>query len=349
MKNKFRIALLLALCLAFLLPATALAREAGEDKVVLGGTYTLESGETLDGDLLVFGGVVTLEEGSLVNGDVVLFGGTLTAQGEITGSVIGIGGLVDLGETAVVGKDVVDLGSNVDSSSGAIVEGQITPGFSGPLRFDFPGARLPRLEVSMNPFFVLMWFLLRAFLWAAVAVILVLLLPRHLDAIRGAAVHQPLIAGGVGLLTALIAPLLLIFLLITICLSPLSLVGFLFLAIAWGVGLIALGLELGNRLAEMFKQDWAPGLSAGVGTLLLILVLNGLNGLIPCVGWIFPAVAGCVGLGAVLLTRFGTQPYQVSAPPPPPPVPLQPHAPLMAEFPPAVPEEDQSEALPPAG
>jgi hypothetical protein len=343
MKNKFQLALLFALCLALLLPATALARDVGEDKIVFGGTYTLESGEVLNGNLIIFGGAVSLEEGSVVRGDVVLFGGSLDAQGEVTGSVIGIGGLVDLGATALVAKDVVSLGANLDQSAGAIVEGQITPGFSGPLTFDFPqAASFPRLNVSVNPFFALMWFALRAFLWAAVAVILALILPRQLDAVSNAAVGQPLIAGGLGLLTAVIAPLILILLLVTICLSPLSFIGFLILLVAWGLGLIALGLELGQRMAIMFKRDWAPALSAGVGTLLLILVLNGLSELIPCVGWLFPAIAGCVGLGAVLLTRFGTQPYRISAPPPPPTAPQ----PVEDVLPP-LPEPPQEEVLPP--
>jgi len=42
----------------------------------------------------------------------------------------------------------------------------------------------------------MMWFILRAFLWAAVAVVLALLLPRQLDAVSNAAAGQPLVAGG---------------------------------------------------------------------------------------------------------------------------------------------------------
>jgi hypothetical protein len=82
----------------------------------------------------------------------------------------------------------------------------------------------------------------------------------------------------------------------------------------WGFGLISLGLEVGRRIAKMFHLEWVAAVSAGVGTFALVLVLNGLEAVIPCFGWVFPALAGFVGLGAVLLTRFGTQSYPASAP-----------------------------------
>jgi len=352
--KKIRYAILLTLLLALALPATALAKGQPEDKIVFGGTYTLGSGETLAGNLIIFGGTATLEEASRVQGEVVTFGGSLEANGEITGNVVGVGGLIELGETAVVEQNVLTLGSTLDRAGGAIVRGEVSSGFTGPFQFDFPGGTsIPQTQVRVNPFVSLMWFLLRTLLWAAVAVVLVLFLPRQIETIGRAAVGQPLIAGGLGLLTVVIAPLVLLLLLITLLLSPLALLGFLLLAIAWGFGLVALGLELGKRLAEMAKGDWAPALSAGLGTLLLILVLNGLKAIIPCVGWLFPAAAGMVGLGAVMLTRFGTEIYPTRPPAPRaaapfptvPPTPEIPPAPEdVWDLPPAVDEPGLGEA-----
>ena len=49
-------------------PGTAFAKSINaptmDDKVVFGGSFTLESGETLNGSLIVLGGVVLLDEGS---------------------------------------------------------------------------------------------------------------------------------------------------------------------------------------------------------------------------------------------------------------------------------------------
>ena len=360
--KKFRFALLFALLIALALPATAFAAGLPEDKIVFGGTYTLESGEVLNGNLVVFGGSVTLEEGSTVHGDVVVFGGTLDANGVVTGNVVCIGGLVQLGDSATIQQNVVSLGANLDRSPNAIVMGEVTSGFTGPFLFDIPGIKpdiqpVPNIRVDINPFVTFMWIVLRTLLWAALAVILVLLLPHSIERIGNAAARQPLISGGLGLLTMVLAPIVLLILTITICLIPVALLGVLLLVVAWGFGLIALGFEIGKRLADRLNQDWSPALSAGLGTLLLIFVLDGLREIIPCVGWMFPAIAGLVGLGAVILTRFGTQIYPLMPPPPPPnaawtaPLPEPPISPPGQPLPPEVTRDDTSrteeEELPP--
>jgi hypothetical protein len=117
-----------------------------------------------------------------------------------------------------------------------------------------------------------------------------------------------LISGGLGLLTAVVAPLLLLLIAITIIGIPLSLIGAFLLALAWALGVIVLGTETGKRLADLLKQQWALPVAAGIGTLLLVIVINAI-GIIDCIGWIPKVVVGVVGLGAVLLTRFGTRPY----------------------------------------
>jgi hypothetical protein len=355
MKTKILIALLITILVATLLPVTALAKELREDRIVFGDNFILRSGEELNGNLVVFGGTAMLEEESVVFGDVVILGGNLDADGRITGTVVGIGGNINLGDNATVQKDVVVFGSNLDQSLGASVQGDIIDDISGPLSFTFPGdMQMPVFRFGVNPFFQFIWFSLRALLWAALAVVLVLFVPKEINQIGRTAVSQPLVSGGLGFLTTIIFPIILVILLITLICSPLSLIGGLLLAAAWAVGLIALGLELGKRLAKMFNQDWAPGLSAGVGTLILIVILNGLRVIVPCVGWVFPGLAGMVGLGAVILTRFGTQPYPQAvpfeaAPPPPPPAVT---APSSEELPEAVEESGeegtQQDDLPPA-
>jgi hypothetical protein len=73
--------------------------------------------------------------------------------------------------------------------------------------------------------------------------------------------------------------------------------------------LISLGYELGKRIGVMIKQDWHPAILTGLGTLALMLVLSGVEVIVPCVGWIPKALVGLVGLGAVLLTQGGMKSY----------------------------------------
>jgi hypothetical protein len=86
------------------------------------------------------------------------------------------------------------------------------------------------------------------------------------------------------------------------------------LVAAWVLGMIAMGLEVGNRLSEATNQEFQPVVAAGLGTLILSLVVNGI-GLIPCIGWVVPFLVGIIGTGAVLMSRFGGHEYGVETMP----------------------------------
>ena len=83
-------AIVLTALLLAVFPMTALA--ASPNDVVIGNSYTLEAGQTLNDDLFVLGGNVNLMEGSTVNGNVLLIGGTAQAAGTINGEPCGSGG-----------------------------------------------------------------------------------------------------------------------------------------------------------------------------------------------------------------------------------------------------------------
>ena len=60
----------------------------------------------------------------------------------------------------------------------------------------------------------------------------------------------------------------------------------------------------------MLNQEWAPAIAAGVGTLVLYFVSAGFAQIVPCVGGLPRAVIGLWGMGAVMMTYFGTRDYQ---------------------------------------
>jgi cytoskeletal protein CcmA (bactofilin family) len=302
------------------------------DKLVIGGTYSLESGEILDGSLLVLGGTANLEAGSTVEKDVTVIGGTINVNGQVKGDVSAVGGMVSLGSTAVIGGDVNTLAGQLAQDDGARIEGQVNSGTTGPFALVVPGTiQIPGLEnlpliplpknfiapaasVRFNPVWDGLWWLIRSFLWAALAVLLALFLSQRTERVAASVMKNPLVAGGMGCLTILIVPLVLLVLVITICGIPFALLGAFTLWLAWGFGIIVIGYEIGRRLAQLFKADWAIPVSAGIGTFILTLGLNGIGALVPCVGWMAPAVVGLVGLGAVLLTRFGARVYPYDEP-----------------------------------
>ncbi len=311
---------------ALALPGAAYAGEAEQGQVIFGGSFTLESGDVLNGDLVIFGGSAELEQGSIVDGDVLLFGGNVEVNGKIKGDLALLGGNADLGPSAVIEGDVVTLGGNVDRAEGAIVEGQLrsAEGFNRTFSFDFPN--LPDFDdtfrirpfgrSSVGPFFSpvtgILWFVLRTLVVAALAILVVLFWPKPVERAGSAAVSQPIVAGGLGCLTFIVAPMLILLMAITIIGLPLSFLAVVALVVAVVFGWIAIGVEVGRRMAEAFDWEIHPAAAAGIGTLAVGFVVGGI-GLIPCIGWLAPLLVGSAGLGAVILTRFGSREYQTAS------------------------------------
>ena len=311
--------LTLVLVVALLWPSTAYAKPLFDDEVIFGGTYTLEEGDTQNGDLVIMGGTATLEESSTVNGDVVLLGGTVTGNGTINGNLVGMGGSIDLGESAVVNGDLVTMGATMDRAEGAQVNGEVIQNFSLPFHFPTPSEKPgkpsgPDIDVNFNPVLDTIWFFFRMFIWAALAILVMIFFANQADRIATTALGEPAITGGIGLGTAILTPIAMLALVVTILLIPVALILVLVLAAAWILGWVSLGLYVGRRFAKMLDQEWAPAIAAGVGTLILYLVLAGFQKIVPCVGWLPRSLVGLWGLGAVLITLFGTREYPETKP-----------------------------------
>lgn len=292
----------------FASPAPARAQGQDGDKYVLGGSYVLPEGEEITGSLYVFGGSADLETGSRVEGDIYLLGGSLSIDGTVDGDISALGGSLSLGNSAVVEGDLHYTGGSLDRSTGAEIHGEIDQSISG-LPFNPLPFRTPRFWVEGNPIFEGLWFFLRAFLWAAGAILAALLFPHAVRRIAGAARSQPVLAVLMGILTAILTPLALILLVITIIGIPAALIAILVLGLVWAFGLVSLGTEVGSLAERALNQNWALPVEAGAGTFLLVVVMNGFGALVPCVGPLAPVLVGLLGIGAVLMTRFGTQPY----------------------------------------
>ena len=335
MKRVLKVFLLAALLLA--LPATALAapalQEGGEGKVVMGGVYTLGPGQSLNEDLVVLGGVATLADGSTVNGDVAVIGGALTANGTINGDVAAVGAAVTFGNQAVVTGDVQSFAAAVTRAEGAQVQGQeitgqiqqpefplapISPSIPFVQSFTLPPqvrtfSSMPLWAMGASGAMQGLSYIVQALLMAGLAVLVVIFWPKPTLRTSHAIAEAPWSAAGLGVLTGIVVPVLLLILAITICLIPLALIGLLLFIAAIVFGWVAVGYEIGLRLARAFKWSLEPAPAAGLGTLLVWAVANGIA-FIPCVGWLAPLIVGAIGLGGVLLTRFGRKDYPTLAP-----------------------------------
>jgi len=330
MKTKL---LTLFLLLALLLVPTsdAHAQSPGGDVVRIGENYTLKSDETLNGSLIVIGGNVNIEKDSNVTGDIVVIGGNLTLDGDSSGNVViiggnatssskaggdmvAIGGQILLTKTAYVGGNVVTLGGQVTQEPGAEIVGDIInnvpPMVEVPSVPNVPNTpnvpNSPNVNVNINPLWEVVNVVWRALAIAAIGMLLTLFLQPQLERVADAITRQPVMAGSFGLLAVVVTPLAMLIMIVTLILIPVALVVALLVPLAWLFGMVALGQEVGDRFTKAINQTWAPVLSTGLGTFLLVLV-TGFIGLIPCLGWLLSFLITLFAIGGVVMTWFGTR------------------------------------------
>ena len=319
-KNKILHALiLLALLLIPAAPAFALG-PYDDGEIIFGGNYTLESGKTVDGDLVVFGGNVEIQEDALVKGSIVVFGGNVTLDGTMEGDLVIFGGSGSLGPKSVVEGDLVTVGGSVSRAEGSVVKGDIQnePAIQIPAPtvpdIPEPNGPLPDLPATpidiepINPVNDAVQALAMAFVMGALAMLLGLFLQPQIERMSQTITAQPILAGGVGLMTLVVFPMALLLMIVTLILIPVAALAVIVLGAAWVFGAVSIGMEVGERFTRAINQTWAPVLTAGFGTFFLFLVVGGI-GLIPCIGWVLEFVVGLVGIGASVLTVFGSRSY----------------------------------------
>jgi hypothetical protein len=233
-----------------------------------------------------------------------------------------------MSENAVVKGDLVTVGGSLTRDPGSKVEGEVVTNIPAP-DIRIPDVQVPvvpnpttppppDVNFDFNPLGNFFRMFGTAIAVSLLAMLASLFLQPQIERVSQAVVGQPVIAGSVGLLTGVMSPLILVILAITIILIPVMVLAAAALALAWLFGMIALGSEVGERFTRAINQTWAPPLTAGMGTFLMMLVVGGI-GMIPCLGWLATSLVALLGVGGVVLTLFGTQTYPRLVPPMTPP------------------------------
>lgn len=332
MRGKRILVLGVLLTMGLLLPAApALANgepppPTGDGIVIWNENHTVEEGESVEGDLLVFNGDLTIEDGARVEGSVVVWNGNATVEGTIEGQLVVSNGDIYLGEDAIVEGDVVcTWNCEFEQEDGARIKGSIIEGTPLPA-FHFEDWRAiplavpsPRPPRALGANVVVSWVfkairnIVAVIVVAAVAGLVALIWPQHMAQVGHTVAEAPLQSLGMGLLTTIAAVTLIFVLAITICLAPVSIAAAFALIAAGLFGWVCIGTLVGERLLQALKAKTIEPLWAALaGTVAVTLIAAGLD-LVPCIGFLFAGLlilaVGCVGLGAVVLTRFGTSAY----------------------------------------
>jgi hypothetical protein len=370
MKKLFNAIVLLILMLGLATPAFAQDGHEQPGQVIFGSSRNLEAGDVITSDLVIFGGNLTMADGSRVEGSVVVFGGNGQIGGEIDGDLAIIGGNARLASTARVNGDVASVGGQATIADGAYVRGQVVETDNFDLsRLPVPFAHgippVPQFNVGpryqpFDQFIRLVLALVRSLIVALVVsgigLLVVLFLPDHTRTVSQTVRQAAPSSFGVGLLTLIVGVLAVTFLAITICLIPIAILAVLALGLATLYGWIVVSYLLGVRLLQTLQKDRqpAPVAAALVGIFTVTVVQQSLLAFsrLPCLGFLFWLLGAglwllvaSTGLGAVVLTRFGTQSYNGPTASHTPPPALPPVPPSQPEVPP----ETQTRPSQPAG
>lgn len=330
--------------------ATVAPNESPDNLILFGCGARVSSGARVGRDVVAFGSNIVLEEGARVGRDIVVFGGNVNLAGQVGRRITIFGGSLTLESGSEVKDDVTIFGGGVDRKPGAVVHGRIVQGgvFS-------PGReRVPFTFPFVAPWTSL-WFngysfwsgLVEGFVrslittlgLAALGVLILVFLPTQTNQVATTAERAALPSVGVGCLTLLVGGLLTLLLIVTCLGIPLALLLIVLLAAANVFGWVAVSSVLGERLLRGLRTTTiVPIVAMLVGVFVLWLVTQ-----IPVLGGLISLFVASLGLGAVVLTRFGTQIYPptaglaiVPAPPTPPTSPSVTSAPV-PPAPPAAP------------
>jgi len=320
----------LALLWLLLVPVVAVAaplsgQVGGQGIVRIGEDWTLAKGEHYEGDVMVVSGDATVEAGATLTGDLTVISGNVDVVGTVVGDVNVVSGDVFVQEGGAVQGDVNVLSGQVRQEPGATITGSVNTN-----QFRMPNLPLPAFKIdgglTLTPPqpWTPRWMaitLLRLVLdvvralaislaAAGAAALLVAVWPEQIRHVGRTVQRAPFPAFATGAVTALAVSLVALVLAITICLLPFSFFLVLMLFAAGLMGWVAVGMIVGQRLWQGLGYDPTPPVwPAAVGVFVITLLAH-----VPCLGTIFLLLVGSVGLGATLLSQFGTRAPAYTAP-----------------------------------
>ncbi len=313
--KKISLSLFIVILTALIFPISVSAAPIEDGKTILGENFTLESGKMIDGDLNVIGGVVEIEKDASVKGNVFILGGVVDIDGTVEGDLNVIGGTVTLESHAIIEGDLYSPAGFVNQEEGAKIQGSTNQGWAIPwTNIEMPQVQTPRvistprIGLGLSPLLRLAEKVGKTLVFVGLAALMLLIMPKSSEEMTKALVAKPWHVLGYGALTALVMIVGGVLLSLTICLIPVVVLVGLAFGLALLAGWLALGFELGKRIATIFKTSWHPVVSAVLGTLALQILASSLH-LIPCLGNFLVFAAALFGLGMAVVTLFGTKAY----------------------------------------
>ncbi|HKY23425.1 MAG TPA: hypothetical protein VJM31_19575 [Vicinamibacterales bacterium] len=290
-------------------------------------------------EIVRIGGSVTLDSDETVTGDVVVIGGSATIDGQIDGELVVVGGSATLGPQADIRRDVTVIGGGLSRDPKAIIRGKVQDvGFGRPWDAgQWPGRKSWNWDPigELYPIARLMGTLVRIALLGLLTALVMFVARAPVEQIADRVAAEPVKAWVVGFLAEILFVPVLVMTVVVLAISIIGIPLLLLVPVAIVAGILALlvgftgvahhiGRLLQQRIEVLRERPYAATL-AGIVMILSPLLLArfvGLTGSVSGLAWtlvgvglVLEYVAWTTGLGAAALVRFGRQT--------PPPVPAQ--------------------------
>ena len=277
-----------------------------------------ENGRT--GDIVKFGEDFEIELEERIEGDVVAIGGSITVRGSVDGDVVAIGGNIEVDSTGEITGDAVSVGGSVQRREGGKIAGDEVSigGFTIPFNFDKPELGLPSFLKRTTS---LIGKVIRMTILIIIALLLAVFLPKPIVKVENTIHNRFFTTLGLGILGEILICPLLIALTVSIIGIPFVPLAILALIAALIFGYSGVSLLLGRIFIERINlKNISPLTTVVFGVILIELIsllgrLIGLGGglfsgmgiFVGILGFLVTYIAWTLGLGAVILSRFGTR------------------------------------------
>ncbi len=250
-------------------------------------------------NVVKIGSDVTIEEGTKVH-NVLAIGGQVTVEGVVENNIVSLGGSVVLTRTAVVRGNVFALGGIIVRGRGAEVHGNVTEINADDISSAIANALSEEWEGWSWIFAIVSVAIFLGVL--LLTVLTVFLIPKPVRLIAAAVREKPFkvtVWGLAGLVLVVPLAVLLAVSVVGIVLIPLEMA---IVLCAVLIGFISVSQLVGQKLFAILKRQDQSMMRETVWGLIVLWLI----GWIPYVGWMVKVCAIVLGLGGVLLTRFGT-------------------------------------------
>jgi hypothetical protein len=285
-------------------------------------------------DIVKFGESVFVANDEMVRGDLVVFGGNAMIEGMVVGNVVVIGGDIRARSGAEIKGDAVVIGGDIEEDDDVVINGERVR-----IESLVPNIHwLPPWWTGDGQWFRLVVLPVTLFIQLILAFLVLLFLrdrvfrgDQHLS-------ENYLKSFGVGLLSAFVGVFALIIIMIPLFITIIGIpLALLLIVSCVGVFIIAWTLfsfSLGTMVARRFQfQTDNPFLMVFIGAVLINLpsiigfvlgtghlsLLSPVSVAFSALGWFVKGFAYLAGLGALVLSRFGSRSPAGATPAPPAP------------------------------